>query len=154
MDKGKTKMNTDIFIAYYSWSGNTRKIAELIERKTGGTLFEIKPVQPYTTDYGDAVKQAKKGDPGRLSAGTEGLAGHRFLCGRVSGNPDLVAHHGAAIGFFHRRHRFERKDRCPVPYPRRRRRRFVRGGCRRNVPGCDNQRGPRHIQQRRPRDHG
>ena len=53
-------MKKDILIAYYSWSGNTRKIAGLIERETGGTLFEIEPAQPYTTDYGAAVAQAKK----------------------------------------------------------------------------------------------
>jgi len=53
-------MKNDILIAYYSWSGNTRAIAELIERKTGGTLFEIQPVQPYTTDYGAVVAQAKE----------------------------------------------------------------------------------------------
>jgi flavodoxin len=53
-------MKNDILIAYYSWSGNTRKIAELIERETGGMLFEIKPVQPYTTDYRAVVAQAKE----------------------------------------------------------------------------------------------
>ena len=53
-------MKNDILIAYYSWSGNTRKIAELIKRETGGTLFEIEPVQPYTTDYGAVVAQAKE----------------------------------------------------------------------------------------------
>ena len=52
-------MKNDILIAYYSWSGNTRKIAELIERETGGALFEIKPVQPYTADYQATVAQAK-----------------------------------------------------------------------------------------------
>lgn len=53
-------MKNDTLIAYYSWSGNTRKIAELIERETGGMLFEIKPVQPYTTNYRAAVAQAKE----------------------------------------------------------------------------------------------
>ena len=53
-------MKNDILIAYYSWSGNTRKIAGMIEGETGGTLFEIEPVQPYTTDYRAAVAQAKK----------------------------------------------------------------------------------------------
>ena len=53
-------MKNDILIAYYSWSGNTRKIAGLIERETGGTLFEIEPVQTYTTDYRAAVVQAKE----------------------------------------------------------------------------------------------
>jgi flavodoxin len=60
MNKEKTNMKNDILIAYYSWHGNTRKIAELIERETGGTLFEIEPVQPYTTDYGAVVAQAKE----------------------------------------------------------------------------------------------
>ena len=53
-------MKSDILIAYYSWSGNTRKIADLIEYETGGALFEIEPVQPYTTDYRAAVAQAKE----------------------------------------------------------------------------------------------
>ena len=50
----------DVLIAYYSWHGNTRRIAELIEREIGGTLFEIEPVQAYTTNYQAAVQQAKK----------------------------------------------------------------------------------------------
>jgi flavodoxin len=53
-------MKGDMLIAYYSWSGNTRKIAELIQRETGGALFEIEPVHPYTTDYAAAVAQAKE----------------------------------------------------------------------------------------------
>jgi flavodoxin len=55
-----TNMQNNILIAYYSWSGNTRKIAGLIQRETGGTLFEIEPVHPYTTDYRAAVAQAKE----------------------------------------------------------------------------------------------
>ena len=53
-------MQNDMLIVYYSWSGNTRKVAELIKLETGGTLFEIEPVQPYTTDYRAAVAQAKE----------------------------------------------------------------------------------------------
>jgi len=53
-------MKNDILIAYYSWSGNTREIAKLIKKETGGTLFEIEPAQPYTTDYSAAVKQARE----------------------------------------------------------------------------------------------
>ena len=53
-------MKNDILIAYYSWSGNTREIARLIKQETGGTLFEIEPVQPYTTDYSAAVVQARE----------------------------------------------------------------------------------------------
>ncbi len=53
-------MKNDILIAYYSWHGNTGTIAELIQRETGGALFEIEPVQPYTTDYRAVVEQAKE----------------------------------------------------------------------------------------------
>lgn len=36
-------MKSNMLIVYYSWHGNTRKIAEQIKRETGGDLFEIKP---------------------------------------------------------------------------------------------------------------
>ena len=52
-------MQNEILIAYYSWKGNTRKIAELIQQATGGALFEIEPVQPYSRDYNAVVAQAK-----------------------------------------------------------------------------------------------
>ena len=51
--------NNKILIAYYSWHGNTRKIAELIRQASGGSLFEIEPVQCYTTDYNALLAQAK-----------------------------------------------------------------------------------------------
>ena len=49
-----------ILIAYYSYSGNTRFAAEQIQKITGGTLFEIKPVKAYPADYQACVDQAKK----------------------------------------------------------------------------------------------
>lgn len=49
-----------ILIAYYSWGGNTRVIAEDIQKATGGDLFEIVPVQAYPKDYDEVVAQAKK----------------------------------------------------------------------------------------------
>lgn len=49
-----------ILIAYYSWSGNTRAVAENIARLTGGTLFEIHPVKPYPKEYRACASQAKK----------------------------------------------------------------------------------------------
>lgn len=53
-------MKNEILIAHYSWSGNTRKIAGLIGSKTGGTLFEIEPAQPYVANYNAVVAQAKE----------------------------------------------------------------------------------------------
>ncbi len=52
-------MNIDILIVYYSWHGNTRKIAELIAQATDGQLFELEPIKPYTTDYNAVVNQAR-----------------------------------------------------------------------------------------------
>lgn len=57
--KTETKAE-NVLIAYYSWSGNTRFAAEQIQKLTGGTLFEIKPVKPYPAAYGACVDQAKK----------------------------------------------------------------------------------------------
>lgn len=43
----KQMRGTKVLVAYFSWSGNTRKIADLIHTKVGGDIFEIKTVQPY-----------------------------------------------------------------------------------------------------------
>ncbi|PMQ01971.1 MAG: flavodoxin [Dictyoglomus sp. NZ13-RE01] len=53
-------MEKQILIAYYSWSGNTRKIAELIHKKIDGNLFEIIPEKEYPSSYWVVVEQAKK----------------------------------------------------------------------------------------------
>lgn len=47
-------------IVYYSWSGNTRKIAELIQKNTGGDIFEIKVLKPYPQEYSRCTAQAKQ----------------------------------------------------------------------------------------------
>lgn len=40
-----------ILVAYFSWGGTTRCMATQIAEQTGGTLFEIVPVNPYPTEY-------------------------------------------------------------------------------------------------------
>ncbi|MDR0420142.1 MAG: NAD(P)H-dependent oxidoreductase [Prevotellaceae bacterium] len=49
-----------ILIAYFSWGGNTRVIANQIQKQTGGDLFEITVTKPYSTSYDECVKQAKQ----------------------------------------------------------------------------------------------
>lgn len=49
-----------VLIAYYSWGGTTRLAAEEIQRCTGGSLLEIKPLTPYPADYDDCVQKAKE----------------------------------------------------------------------------------------------
>lgn len=47
-------------IAYFSWSGNTENLAEMIQKVTGGDLFAIETETPYTDDYDALVDQAKQ----------------------------------------------------------------------------------------------
>lgn len=47
----ETTGDSNILVAYFSWSGNTEAMANLIAEQTGGTLFEIAPATPYTDDY-------------------------------------------------------------------------------------------------------
>jgi len=49
-----------ILVAYFSWSGNTREIANKIHKIVGGDLFEIVSVDRYPSDYDETVEQARK----------------------------------------------------------------------------------------------
>jgi flavodoxin len=48
-----------ILVAYFSWGGNTRGIANQIHEQVGGDIFEIELVTPYSTNYGTVLDQAK-----------------------------------------------------------------------------------------------
>jgi flavodoxin len=48
-----------VLVAYFSRSGNTRKIANLIHQQVGGTLHKIQPEEPYPDSYNATVDQAK-----------------------------------------------------------------------------------------------
>ena len=49
-----------VLIAYYSYSGNTKAVAEAIREKVGGDLFEIKAEGSYPDEYRPMTEQAKK----------------------------------------------------------------------------------------------
>lgn len=49
-----------VLIAYFSWGGNTKGIAEEIAVQTGADLFEIQMIEPYSTDYNTVLDQAQK----------------------------------------------------------------------------------------------
>lgn len=48
-------MDKKILIAYFSWGGNTKSIAEKIYAKTGGDMFRIETAVPYPEDYNEAA---------------------------------------------------------------------------------------------------
>ena len=49
-----------ILIAYFSWSGNTEQLAQIIQEETGGDLFEIAPTAPYTDNYDELLDIAQQ----------------------------------------------------------------------------------------------
>jgi flavodoxin len=49
-----------ILIVYFSHSGNTRRIAEEIERNIGGDLIEIETIDEYPSDHNEILEQARK----------------------------------------------------------------------------------------------
>lgn len=49
-----------VLIAFFSWGGNTKGIAEEIQAQTGADLFEITLVNPYSNDYNTVLDEAQR----------------------------------------------------------------------------------------------
>ena len=49
-EKDSTKEAEKSLVVYYSATGSTKAVAETIAESTGGDLFELQPVNPYTDD--------------------------------------------------------------------------------------------------------
>lgn len=49
-----------VLVACFSWTGNTRALAEKICALTGGEFFEVVPETPYPREYSKCTEQAKK----------------------------------------------------------------------------------------------
>lgn len=47
-------------VAYFSWSGNTEQMAQIIGEETGADLFEIAPAAPYTDNYDELLDIAQQ----------------------------------------------------------------------------------------------
>lgn len=60
MPEKKVLAGKKVLIAYFSYSGNTRSIAQQISENIEADLFEIKTVTSYPRDYDDCVTQAKE----------------------------------------------------------------------------------------------
>lgn len=60
-DMGEDAEDSKVLVAYFSWStsGNTEKMAKVIQEQTKGDLFEIKPASPYPDDYEECTEVAK-----------------------------------------------------------------------------------------------
>ncbi len=49
-----------VLVAYFSYSGNTEKVAQLIQSKTGGDIFKIETATPYPRAYRECTELAKQ----------------------------------------------------------------------------------------------
>lgn len=53
-------MSKKILVVYYSHSGNTLKLANVLAEKCGGILVEVLPEKEYPSEYRAVVNQAQK----------------------------------------------------------------------------------------------
>jgi flavodoxin len=59
--------------AYFTYSGNAKKLAEKVAGVAGGDLFEIKPEQAYSQDYQECVDEARKEKEQNARPAVEGV---------------------------------------------------------------------------------
>ena len=57
---GKGNDNMKILTLYYSYGGNTKRIAERIQKAVGGDIACIETVTPYEGDYNSVVDQGQR----------------------------------------------------------------------------------------------
>lgn len=55
----EVKGNSDILVAYFSWSGHGQQMARWISDETGADLFRIVPKESYGEDYRQCADRAK-----------------------------------------------------------------------------------------------
>lgn len=55
----KVEGNSNVLVAYFSWSGNGQQMARWISDETGADLFRIVPEEPYGEDYSECADRAK-----------------------------------------------------------------------------------------------
>lgn len=50
---------SNVLVAYFSWSGNVQQMARWISEETDGDLFRIVPSEPYGKNFDDCADRAK-----------------------------------------------------------------------------------------------
>ena len=50
---------SNVLVAYFSWSGNSQQMANWVAEETGGEIFRIVPAESYGTDFGVCADRAQ-----------------------------------------------------------------------------------------------
>ena len=53
---------SDTIVIYYSFSGNSKKVAEYVKNKIGANLLELEPLIPFSDDYDTVVNEWQNND--------------------------------------------------------------------------------------------
>lgn len=56
---GSALQGKKVLTVYYSWTGNTRSMAAIINEMVGGDMVGIETGAPYPTEYRETTKQAR-----------------------------------------------------------------------------------------------
>ncbi len=52
----------DTLVVYYSFSGNSKKVAEYVKNKLGADILELEPLVPFSDDYDEVVDEWQNND--------------------------------------------------------------------------------------------
>lgn len=72
-DEIAAKEEKNILVAYFSYSGTTRGVAEELSRQTGADLFEIAPAEEYSSLYIQSNSEIRRGTRPELSGSVESM---------------------------------------------------------------------------------
>lgn len=53
---------SDTLVIYYSYSGNSKKVAEYVKNKLNADILELEPAIPFSNDYDEVVNEWQNND--------------------------------------------------------------------------------------------
>lgn len=72
-DEMETKDDKKVLVAYFSYSGTTKSVAETLSGQIGADLFEIAPKEDYSSLYLQSNAEIRKGEKPELSSTVENM---------------------------------------------------------------------------------
>ena len=56
----------NVLIVYFSYTGNTKMIANMIKEKINCDMVELKPIKPYSTNYQEVVDDEQNSEASNI----------------------------------------------------------------------------------------